>query len=159
MESTKFLAVAAVITVSLFVSNSWALQCYKCSGDTSSLDLGSTRAYFCGLPLNYNETAAATQDTDAVRIVDCPEPGVCVSQTTYDGNSSGSTIVRSCTHARISDGCERMVQSDSHIRWTCISTCTTNLCNDKSDATSPIPHQLTTLLLLSIVASIFRRSV
>lgn len=153
MESTKFLAVVAVVTVSLFVSSSWAVKCYDCSTDTKNVDNSNSQDSSCGLPFRYNASASGS-----INIIDCQAPGVCVTQTTYRGATS--SISRSCTYAPVTDGCEKEVDaSSSQISWTCISTCTGELCNTGSDATSPLPPQLTTLLLLSVVASIFWRGI
>jgi hypothetical protein len=140
------LAVVAMVTM-LMPTSQASIQCYSCSGLSGlSTLVDSATLTNCGLPFRDNDAA------NLLPLVTCD--GVCVTETHYNGGTASTSIVRSCSDVPIRDGCERMVQADSSVDWTCIKTCKTAKCNVGSDAASLVPVQLSLLLLLASVVAV-----
>jgi hypothetical protein len=137
-----FLLATVAMVVMLTSTCDASILCYACSGYSGQTSTAIT-SNDCGLPFKDNASYP-------LPVAYCD--GVCFTQTHYDG-SIGTTIIRSCSDAPISDGCERRVDgTTSYISWTCIKTCTADKCNTGSDATSLVSIHLSLLLLLALVS-------
>jgi hypothetical protein len=148
----------AVFVALLSYASVQALTCYQCTGISGEFSgVYDTYNYnpqdyqHCGLPFNDNTTDKYTR----LPTVECE--GVCVTNTVFQAGahtSHASTMFyRSCTDVPVEDGCE-YYNSGGLQQWSCIKTCTSDLCNKESSSANLIPS--TVFLLMSAVGALAR---
>jgi len=140
--SNKIVILLAAFSLALFDGRADAISCYVCS--STSTDLANP----CNPPLNAANAVAYGSTNSTSNEVVYYESGCTSCETATVANSGVTTYARACvtTTTTTSNQCQTSGSST-----TCVSFCTTGLCNTGSDA-STIRFTLLSLILASILS-------